>query len=141
LAQLAVSSTICDDIAPNGANWGSDGKNLVIIDADLSPESFEGYLQLALKMPIEIDISFTSKTIEEMIKIYTALLGKIERNEIDPLPNLTALETNSFITFMQTACQNTIERISINPSFSINEILFQEINQQRAGYFASNAMK
>ena len=141
LAQLAVSSSFCDDIAPNGANWGSSLQKLIIIDADLSPQDIEGYLQLASKMPIEIGISLSQETIQEMLKIYEKMLKNPEKYSF----HLTHLIQNEYlllISTMQTACRNVIERLSTNNNSphhpkKVNDMLSEEIETQRLFFIES----
>ena len=136
LAQLAVSSSFCDDIAPNGANWGSSNQKLIIIDADLSPKNIEGYLQLASKMPTEIGISFTMMTIQEMVKIYEKMLKSPEKYS-SHFPHLIENEYLLLISTMCSACRNVIKTFSNDQGQTplcpkkINELLTEEIEIQR----------
>lgn len=76
LAKLAVSGTFIQDLVGNGGNWGIAKKELIIIDADHSPDSVEDHLIETVKMPSNIGIAFSIKTIEEMEKIYTGMKHK-----------------------------------------------------------------
>lgn len=132
LAKLAVAGTLCDDIVANDGNWGSDGRELVILDADLSPKSIQDYLMLARKMPHEIGISFSIHTLQEMIKHYDMLLSNHDV-AAKLMPHLSETESHQLLSMLKKACENTIAEAKTPPTQAnphINSLLNDQIHQQ-----------
>lgn len=126
LAKLAVTGTLVSDVVNNYQNWGiDDNTNLVVIDADLSPENLPMYFASARMMPHHINFIFTIKTLKEMLKLYHELL--IE----SPVPY--SLSTPDFIFFIRTlkkAIQSVINEFETKKfyvPFMINQRLSQKI--------------
>ena len=134
LAQLAVVGTLAHDIMGNHGNWGSQNGHLVVIDADLSPQTRKEYLMLARKMPNDIGMRLSLTTLHEMKAIYLTLLRHAESDV-----QFSILSLSDYMRLMMNyidVCNHAIsavnaadERTRGEPSF-INTALsraFQEI--------------
>jgi hypothetical protein len=76
LAELAVAGTLFQDLVNNDGNWGYNTNGLVIVDVDNSPSSFEEYLSEAVRVPQNIELSFSVETILNMKRVYLNMLTK-----------------------------------------------------------------
>ena len=141
LAQVAVVGTFIQDVVGNPGNWGVAKNKLVIIDADHSPESVEDHLIEAVKMPRNINMHFSIKTIKHMESIYKSMRRKSPVH-IHPTVNFPIEEYHDLIGQYITACRNAIKilnniypALSLNtPSPLINEALSDALKHQLIQY-------
>lgn len=119
LAQLAVIGTLAYDIVNNNGNWGSQNGKFVVVDADLSPQTRIEYLELAKKMPHDINIDLSLTTLKKMRAIYSKLLLSAEEDA-----TFSVLTLSEYIHLMigyVNACDEAISTLEAADAETANQ--------------------
>lgn len=141
LAKLAVAGTFIQDLVMNEGNWGIANNELVIIDADHSPQSLEEYLTEATKMPGNINMDFSIQTLEHMISTYDQMSHKMPIF-FHPQVDFTVENYHFLIDQYLIACNNALNQIKTThpdlpshmPSKFVNDALSKAFRKQLLEY-------